>query len=190
MYILSENVNKGNELDTKPIAGLVILEGRDAGKIIPVSEFPFILGRQPDNQLVLADDQVSRKHAQIENTPNGWALIDLKSRNGVIVDGRKIDRHILSSGDRLRVGNTLLMFHSDLRHARNVMSQSIPDSDSFAMEEGREGEPENKNDEPTRGEFRVPLQAHPVRESTAIFQMLKYHMKKFFLKIRHTSNRN
>jgi adenylate cyclase len=115
-------------------AALLILEGRDAGRIFPIAKFPYSIGRLQENELVLADDQVSRVHARIEDGPTGLTLVDMKSRNGVFVDDRKVSRHLLKAGDRIRFGSTTLVFHTDVETAREVIKDSIPDAPAFAME--------------------------------------------------------
>lgn len=69
------------------------------------------LGRDPRNDLALADNLVSAMHAQIRREPNGYVIYDLNSRNGTFVNGRKITQHRLHSGDRITVGRTVLVFY-------------------------------------------------------------------------------
>lgn len=69
------------------------------------------LGRDPRNDLALADNLVSAMHAQIRREPNGYVIYDLNSRNGTFVNGRRITRHRLRSGDRITVGRTVLVFY-------------------------------------------------------------------------------
>lgn len=69
------------------------------------------LGRDVRNDLALADNLVSAMHAQIRREPNGYVIYDLNSRNGTFVNGRRITRHRLRSGDRITVGRTVLVFY-------------------------------------------------------------------------------
>ncbi len=124
-----------SEMEHPPYGALLILEGRDAGKVVPIKRLPFQIGRLMENSLVIADEQVSRNHARIEEGKNGLVLEDLNSRNGVFVDGRKIQRHSLLVGDRVRLGSTVLIFHTDIQVAKDVLADSIPDSPALAMEE-------------------------------------------------------
>jgi pSer/pThr/pTyr-binding forkhead associated (FHA) protein len=68
------------------------------------------VGRDPRNELVLADEQVSRLHAQIRREADGYVLYDLNSKNGTFVNGQQIARCRLRPGDRIRVGATDLVF--------------------------------------------------------------------------------
>jgi hypothetical protein len=68
------------------------------------------IGRDPEVELVLEGDAcqtVSWRHAEIELTPKGAYLSDLKSSNGTLVNGKRIsDRALLKVGDQIRLGHT------------------------------------------------------------------------------------
>lgn len=68
------------------------------------------IGRGPQNALALQDEKVSRQHARIELRPDGYYLVDQGSVNGSFVNGRRIERCLLRSGDEIRLGNTALEF--------------------------------------------------------------------------------
>jgi len=64
------------------------------------------IGRRPDNDIVLDDDDVSRYHAVVIDTGSGFVVSDLRSTNGVIVAGRRIrGSATLAHGDRIRIGS-------------------------------------------------------------------------------------
>ncbi len=63
------------------------------------------IGRRPDNDIVLDDDDVSRYHAVIIDTGSSFVISDLRSTNGVLVRGRRIrPSATLADGDRIRIG--------------------------------------------------------------------------------------
>jgi pSer/pThr/pTyr-binding forkhead associated (FHA) protein len=64
------------------------------------------IGRGADNDLVLDTKHVSRYHAVFLAGPVHTSVEDLKSTNGVFVNGRRVSRHILKDGDRVTVGRT------------------------------------------------------------------------------------
>jgi pSer/pThr/pTyr-binding forkhead associated (FHA) protein len=71
------------------------------------------IGRDPVNDLVLPDDsKVSRSHAELSRRDGQWILVDLESRNGTFVNGRRVGRHPLRDGDRIEFGGTVLTFGS------------------------------------------------------------------------------
>jgi transcriptional regulator with GAF, ATPase, and Fis domain len=63
------------------------------------------LGRAPSNRIVIHDERASRFHAEVFPSDTGWAVRDLESRNGTLVDGERLtgDRS-LGIGDVLRIG--------------------------------------------------------------------------------------
>ena len=70
----------------------------------------FLIGREPQCQLVLDDPLVSRKHAKLVVSEDSVKIHDLGSRNGVAVNGSKIDRPVvLSHGDRIVIGTQEMM---------------------------------------------------------------------------------
>jgi hypothetical protein len=72
------------------------------------------VGRLPDADVALVwDDKVSRRHAHITRTPDGWVLADDDSRNGSYVNGERVaDERALSDGDVLRFGDTVAQFRA------------------------------------------------------------------------------
>lgn len=64
------------------------------------------IGRMPDNDLVVSNPKVSRHHAVIVCTADGFVVRDLGSANGTYVEeARIIDSHLLHDGDRIRIGD-------------------------------------------------------------------------------------
>jgi hypothetical protein len=77
---------------------------------LPVGEF--IVGRGPECQLAVDDPLVSRKHAALHVRKDGVVAQDMGSRNGVLVNGVKIDvpRELLP-GDKIRIGNQEIVIY-------------------------------------------------------------------------------
>lgn len=72
------------------------------------------IGRDAKNDIHLEDRSVSRFHARLERTSNEYLIIDTGSRNGVAINGRRIESaHPLRPGDRLLLGDVTLTFHLD-----------------------------------------------------------------------------
>ena len=69
------------------------------------------IGRRPDNDIVLDDDDVSRYHAVVIDTGGSFVISDLRSTNGVDVEGRRIrGSATLADGDRIRIGGYEFVF--------------------------------------------------------------------------------
>lgn len=65
-------------------------------------------GRFDSNDLVLRDFRVSRRHACFRQSKRGWEVDDLQSRHGTKVNGVRIDRQVLSEGDRIQLGSVVI----------------------------------------------------------------------------------
>jgi predicted component of type VI protein secretion system len=68
------------------------------------------LGRSGESEVALDDPTVSDEHARIRLEGGNWYLYDLASANSVLVGGEAVHRHPLADKDRLRIGETDLMF--------------------------------------------------------------------------------
>ena len=81
------------------------------GKRLPVPSGGGVLGRSRDCDVVLADTNVSRRHAEIRPSQAGWTVADLGSTNGIRVNGRPASGAVaLVSGDRLELGTVPMTF--------------------------------------------------------------------------------
>lgn len=74
----------------------------------------FTLGREKDNGLVLDSNEISRHHARLARTAEGWAVEDLGSSNGTYVNGVRVARHLLQEGDVIGLGSLRLTFFRGL----------------------------------------------------------------------------
>ncbi len=63
------------------------------------------IGRRPGNHILLEGDRVSREHAALIADEAGCWLLDLESVNGTFVNGQRVERARLASGDLVRIGN-------------------------------------------------------------------------------------
>ncbi|MEG6522143.1 DUF3662 and FHA domain-containing protein [Desulfotomaculum sp. 1211_IL3151] len=91
-------------------ASLIVEEGADLGKEFPLSAIRSSIGRRDTCDIVLNDNSISRRHAQIEKNNDGFYISDLNSTNGTHVNGLLIDTYKLASGDVITLGNTVLIF--------------------------------------------------------------------------------
>jgi hypothetical protein len=78
------------------------------GSLIRITHTPFTIGRGPGNDLVIASLAVSRRHAELTKTADGFIIRDLGSRNGVMVGGRRAETALLQPGDGVTLGDTTL----------------------------------------------------------------------------------
>src|SRR5688572_25285743 len=69
-----------------------------------------VLGRGEDCTIQIPDHSVSRRHARIEQEPDGYYVADLQSTNGTFVNDEPVTNRKLHDGDYLRVGNCIFRF--------------------------------------------------------------------------------
>jgi hypothetical protein len=98
-------------LREKPRAPRAMLEQRDAAPV-SLGPDPILIGRDPQNDVVLDDRRVSRKHAEIRLRLGRYTLYDLQSTNGTYVNGRRVAEKVLDDGDRISVGGLELLFRA------------------------------------------------------------------------------
>jgi len=71
------------------------------------------IGRTHDNDIVLENRGVSRKHAMIEFNDNAAVIIDNESLNGTFVNNRKITEEVLRDDDTITIGKYSLVYHTE-----------------------------------------------------------------------------
>ena len=89
---------------------LVTSEGETS---FPLTRDTYTVGRHRNNDIVISDPKVSSFHARIDRTAEGYVLVDLKSRNGSYVNGKRIESGLLATGDEVRMGTARLMYRVD-----------------------------------------------------------------------------
>ena len=95
-------------------ATLVGVQGLATGSTFALTAGDVTIGRDGENEIVLAENTVSRYHARLLRQDNGqFALTDLGSANGVYVNGTRIQRAILRSGDQVKVGDNFFRFQGN-----------------------------------------------------------------------------
>jgi FHA domain len=67
-----------------------------------------VIGRHPGCEVVMTDETVSRRHAQLTFRDGGWIVQDLDSTNGTRLNGQPVGRCRLRPGDQLGLGDQLL----------------------------------------------------------------------------------
>ncbi|HEY1586287.1 MAG TPA: FHA domain-containing protein, partial [Polyangia bacterium] len=92
------------------LAVLHVIGGADRGKAYELVLPETRVGRGADQDLVLADIAVSRRHFTIHAENGRFRMRDLGSGNGTLVNGQRVDGVILNDGDQLECGNTLMRF--------------------------------------------------------------------------------
>ncbi len=97
-------------LDAPPHGYLLVSRGGKVWSRITLGQRTLI-GRSEHNDVCLPSPYLSRHHAVIVGTPEGYYLVDLNSVNGVQLNGRKIERAVLCDDDVLAMGPFRLKVH-------------------------------------------------------------------------------
>lgn len=93
-------------------ACLVVIYGPDLGRRVPLGGVRLEIGRSSKCELSIDQDSVSRHHARIERARDGaFRVSDLGSTNGTYLNDVAVaGEHVLSDGDRLKIGRTIVKF--------------------------------------------------------------------------------
>lgn len=89
---------------------LTVVNGLAAGQVFTVPTTGCTLGRSQEVEVFVDDQAVSRRHARIVRTTDAAMLEDLGSTNGTFVEGTRVNRVELRSGNRIQLGATVLRF--------------------------------------------------------------------------------
>jgi len=128
------------------VASLFVIQGADQGKRFELKSKPMALGRDQSNPIRLHDTEVSRRHAEIRPVDQSYRIVDLGSANGTFVNGQPIDQAPLRPGDRLQLGQTVMLFSEgpgverDLTARVDLLSRTHPDERSAILKSIPAGE--------------------------------------------------
>ena len=116
--LTSEERNVISQLNPES-AMLIIHRGPNRGERFLLDSPDSSIGRSGDNEVVLDDVTVSRKHANIRRAGERFELIDLGSLNGTYVNNNSIARATLTSGDEIQFGKFHMLFVQNLNNKNN-----------------------------------------------------------------------
>ena len=117
------------------------------GKIdlaFPIQGPRVTIGREADNLIQLPHEKVSKHHAVILPAKDGWAIEDLHSTNGVLVNGKQVQRVELKDGDRVKIGPFEFYFEANVPSDDWVPSHIIDLSSQVHQQTIRKNEPPEK----------------------------------------------
>jgi hypothetical protein len=92
---------------------LEILDGDRAGETVRLGQDKVTLGRKAGCTLVLHDEKVSGRHAEVAFEEGRYVLRDLGSTNGTLLDGRRVDEVALTAFDTFQVGRVRIAFKAE-----------------------------------------------------------------------------
>jgi diguanylate cyclase (GGDEF)-like protein len=113
---------------------LVVIAGPDVGLRVRLDR-SLEVGRDPTASFALRDESVSWRHVRVEDRGAGeWAVVDLGSTNGTLLNGEIMTDALLRSGDRVHLGKTVLEFQiaDALREDFNAEVQRLIHQDELS----------------------------------------------------------
>jgi len=109
------------------MAKIVVLKEGEVELERELGSEPLSIGRDPANDITLADSAVSRRHARIETTSaEGYRIVDLESGNGILHQGRRCDSLDLYPGCEVTIGGSVLRFESNVALPTLVLIGGAP----------------------------------------------------------------
>jgi diguanylate cyclase (GGDEF)-like protein len=114
MALEVSKILKGREQSTDRGAVLVQVypPGPNLGRRFALAGPEHFCGRLQELDVSIDDEGISRRHAKLSLTDDGWGVEDLGSTNGVYVNDKRVARKQLRDGDLLRLGGAILKFLS------------------------------------------------------------------------------
>ncbi|MGD9723436.1 MAG: ATP-binding protein [Pirellulales bacterium] len=105
---------------------LFVIQGPDQGAMFQLDESVQGIGRDASNAIQVHDHEVSRKHAELRFDGSICKVVDLGSSNGTFVNGQRVTDPVpLSTGDRVLLGGTLLLFTDPEENPPEDLSDKI-----------------------------------------------------------------
>ncbi len=104
-----------------PQAQLYWLTADGQENVLPLTAAEVLIGRKGDADIVLNNQHVSRHHAKLVKTENGYLIQDLNSTHGTFVNESRIEHHELKPGDKISLGKDRIDLHyivGDLKKAK------------------------------------------------------------------------
>ncbi len=99
----------------KTIYRIKIQSGPDSGKEVILDKPELFLGRDPNNEIVIMDPEVSRRHARFVLTGADYSVEDLGSTNGTLVRGIRVQNLTpLTSGDIIAIGERVSLVYETI----------------------------------------------------------------------------
>ena len=108
-------VQDDNATNAGPPISLEVLEGPDRGLSLPVRGGRMIIGRGDGCDFKLKDASTSRRHAELVAAPSSLVVRDLGSGNGTRVNGERVTEAAVDHGDKIAVGQTVLLVVDELK---------------------------------------------------------------------------
>lgn len=89
---------------------LELAKGKGAPERVELKAERVVLGRAEDADIVVQSEDVSRQHARFMRIDDEYQVEDLESRNGVYLNGLKVNLAVLREGDEVQIGDVVFVY--------------------------------------------------------------------------------
>jgi len=107
------------------VATLLVTHGQEQGRRYSLDDTVMRIGRDASNPIRVPDTEISRQHAEIRCVDGEYSIVDLVSSNGTYLNGQRVTEAKLTSGDRIQVGKTVLLFGTGTTVTRADLAKKI-----------------------------------------------------------------
>jgi CRP-like cAMP-binding protein len=105
---------------------LTLDKGLGPNTVYPLMDDEISIGRSTKNMITLLGKDVSRKHTRLRFREGEWVLEDLGSANGIVCNGKRLDKVVLTSGDTFKIGDCTFRFiEREIPEARDQFFETI-----------------------------------------------------------------
>jgi len=132
MLILTYRLYDFEFKDKKIMIRYTVYFNGEQVKVYDIEEPVIFIGRLPENHIPIFNMGISRRHVKIELDAFGaYTLTDLNSLNGTLVNGKKVKKATLASGDKITIGKYTIVYE-DLRgeaalHLETIVADFRPE---------------------------------------------------------------
>lgn len=129
---------------------LVLVKKNGSTKNISLPSSVTVIGRSRDRDLVVLLESVSRRHCQLNHDKGVLKIRDLGSRNGTILNGKRIEEAVIQQGDDIVVGPLTFVFQIDGKPEKITLPPPVvrkPAADKSRQQPGKKAGKSGKTDE-------------------------------------------
>ena len=123
---------------------LIVRKGPRPGQLFPLTTDTITVGRDPLSDIVINDSEISRQHAQLRKTKEGYELQDMGSTNGSFVEGKRLtgETRLLVPGQVIMFGSNVTLIYQATSAADPLATMVSPIGAMPELEPRQEEEPE------------------------------------------------
>lgn len=141
---------------------LVLRVGPSPGKVFPLLKNEISMGRDINNEIVINDAEISRKHCRMKLQGNGYVIEDLGSTNGTWVDEQRISgQYQLSHGNTIRLGDNITLTYEVVGHDADATIASASAAPSAAPPTAQAPPPQHQYQQPPQQYQQAPRKSKP-----------------------------